>query len=125
NTRLSQEQIVEEVKKKGILDSIMSGVKFESQIFQSNQNQSINNSKLHDSSTKQTPKFVNKNQEYTLPLNKVNVDPSKRHLYFQILNGKAFLEYLNQPDTDEQAILSGYSQQSFFTIYVHFRGQRF
>lgn len=103
----------------------MSGVKFETQIFKSNQNQSINSSKLHDSSIKTIPKFTDKNQEYAVPLNKINVDPSKRHLYIQLLNGKAFLEYLNNSETDDQSILPGYTKQSFFTIYIHFRGQRF
>lgn len=54
----------------GIVDSIMSGIKFETQIYKSNQNQSINNSKLHDNSFKTIPKFVDKNQEYAVPLNK-------------------------------------------------------
>lgn len=48
----------------------MSGIKFETQIYKSNQNQSINNSKLHDNSQKTIPKFIDKNQEYTAPLNK-------------------------------------------------------
>lgn len=46
----------------------------------------------------------------------------------QLLNGKAFLEYLNQSESDEQALLPGYNQQSqtsYFSIFVHFRGQRF
>ena len=56
----------------------------------------------------------------------VNLDSSKRHLYFQILNGKAFLEYLTQDD-DDQVLLPGHNQAltSHFNIYVYFRGQRF
>ena len=52
------------------------------------------------------------------------MDPTKRHLYLQLLNGKAFLEYLTQNE-NEDALLPGQSPTAFFTIYVHFRGQRF
>ena len=57
----------------------------------------------------------------------VNIDPSKRHLYLQILNGRAFLEYLNENENDEEILFPGYNQAqtAYFTIYVHFRGQRF
>ena len=109
----------------------MSGIKLENKIHQSNQqqqpNQSINALKLNDNALKTMPKFVDQNREFAIPLNKVNVDPSKRHLYLQILNGKAFIEYLNQSETDEQELLPGYSHASsaYFTLYVHFRGQRF
>jgi centrosomal protein CEP76 len=57
----------------------------------------------------------------------VNIDPSKRHLYLQILNGKAFLEYLTQTDDGEPNLLPGHAQTqaAYFSIYVSFRGQRF
>jgi centrosomal protein CEP76 len=58
---------------------------------------------------------------------KVNIDPSKRHLYLQILNGRAFLEYLNDDENSNEILLPGFNQAqtAYFTIYVHFRGQRF
>jgi centrosomal protein CEP76 len=110
----------------------MTGLKFESKIHQSH-NQSVNSIKLssENRASKTVPKFMDKNQEFAIPLNKVNVDPSKRHLYLQILNGKAFIEYLTQSDIDNDGqsdVLPGYNHQSpksFFTIYIHFRGQRF
>jgi centrosomal protein CEP76 len=47
-------------------------------------------------------------------------------LYLQILNGKAFLEYLTQSEEDtDVASLMGQNQSSYFLLYVHFRGQRF
>lgn len=48
-----------------------------------------------------------------------NVDPSRRYLYLQILGGKAFLEHLQ-----EQEPLPG-QVCSTFTLYLHFRNQRF
>lgn len=49
----------------------------------------------------------------------VNIDPNRRHLYLQIICGKAFLEYLN-----EEEPIPGVSQP-YFTLHIHFRGQRF
>ena len=45
----------------------------------------------------------------------------------QILNGKAFLEYLTQTDDGEPNLLPGHAQAqaAYFNIYVSFRGQRF
>jgi centrosomal protein CEP76 len=56
------------------------------------------------------------------------LDPNKRYLQFQIICGKAFLEYLNPLDEmDYETIVPGTNQTniSYFTIYLHFRGQRF
>lgn len=46
-------------------------------------------------------------------------------MYLQILSGRAFLEYLN--NDSEEVLLPGHAeaQTAYFTIYVHFRGQRF
>lgn len=125
NTRLSQDLIVQEVKKKGLVDSVMNGIKFDGKIGGAMNPRGVTG-RLHEAGVKTTPKFVDMNQEFAVPLNKVNLDVSKRHLYFQILNGKAFLEYLTQNDEDE-VLLPGHTQPlaSHFTIYVYFRGQRF
>lgn len=48
-----------------------------------------------------------------------NVDPFKRHLYLQVLGGKAFLEHLHELDTLPGQVCS------MFTLYMHFRNQRF
>ena len=49
----------------------------------------------------------------------VGVDPTKRYLYLQILGGKAFLEHLQDPEPMPGKVTST------FTLYVHFKGQRF
>ncbi|ESO82822.1 hypothetical protein LOTGIDRAFT_229828 [Lottia gigantea] len=51
---------------------------------------------------------------------KVNIDPTRRHLYLTIQEGKAFLEHLH---TNE--VLPGQQVSSYFTLHVHFRTQRF
>ena len=79
NPRLTQDLIVKEIRKKGIVDSIMNGIKFEHQIHQSNLNHSLfgdklnksNASILHENQTNsKAPKFLDKNQEFAVPLNK-------------------------------------------------------
>lgn len=55
----------------------------------------------------------------SVPLNKANVDPTRRYLYFQIIGGKAFLEHLQEGEA-----LPGY-RCSTFTLHLYFRGQRF
>ena len=47
------------------------------------------------------------------------IDPTRRHLYLQVLGGKAFLEHLHEPE-----VLPG-QVSSTFTLHVNFRGQRF
>uniref|UniRef100_A0A3Q0R6T8 Centrosomal protein of 76 kDa n=1 Tax=Amphilophus citrinellus TaxID=61819 RepID=A0A3Q0R6T8_AMPCI len=48
-----------------------------------------------------------------------NIDPSRRCLYLQVLGGKAFLEHLQEPEPLPGQVCST------FTLYVHFRNQRF
>lgn len=48
-----------------------------------------------------------------------NIDPSRRYLYLQVLGGKAFLEHLQEPDPLPGQVCST------FTLYLHFRNQRF
>ena len=47
------------------------------------------------------------------------MDPSKRHIYLQVLGGKAFLEHLQDPEP-----IPG-KPTSTFTLHVRFGGQRF
>ncbi len=47
------------------------------------------------------------------------MDPNKRHIYFQVLGGKAFLEHLQDPEP-----LPG-KATSTFTLHLQFRGQRY
>lgn len=48
-----------------------------------------------------------------------NIDPSRRYLYFNIKNGKAFLEHIENSDPMPGQV------SSYFTFHIHFRGQRF
>lgn len=48
-----------------------------------------------------------------------HIDPSKQYLHLQVLGGKAFLEHLQEPEP-----LPG-QVSSTFTLYLHFRNQRF
>jgi len=43
-----------------------------------------------------------------------NIDPTRRHMLLYINGGRAFLEHLNDNDSD-----------SSLTVHIHFRGQRF
>ncbi|CAJ1061468.1 centrosomal protein of 76 kDa [Xyrichtys novacula] len=52
-------------------------------------------------------------------LGKTNIDPSRRYLYLQVLGGKAFLEHLQEPEPLPGQVCST------FTLYLHFRNQRF
>ena len=56
----------------------MNGIKFENQIFQSNQHEKP--TKLMPENLKTTPKFIDKNQEFVVPLN----DKSKKKFHFFI-----------------------------------------
>lgn len=125
STNLTQNLIIQEIIKKGLADAVSNSMNFESKVHQS----------IHEKPTrlvpdnhklKATPNFVDKNQELVVPIaDKVNIDPSKRHLYLQILNGRAFLEYLNENDNEDILLPGHQAQTAYFNIYVHFRGQRF
>lgn len=49
----------------------------------------------------------------------VNIDPTRRYVYFQIKGGKAFLEHIDESDPMPGQV------SSFFTFHIYFRGQRF
>ncbi|XP_058877680.1 centrosomal protein of 76 kDa-like isoform X3 [Acipenser ruthenus] len=68
------------------------------------------------SATKASKHFVDKEPA---ELKKPNIDPTRRYLYMQILGGKAFLEHMQ-----ESELLPG-QVCSTFTLYLHFRNQRF
>lgn len=99
----------------GIVDSVMKELVFEKQQHETQQRGPINSM-----APKKIPKLVDKSQEFAMAPEKVNVDPTKRHLYFHISHGKAFLEYLLSNDPD-----SAVRSTSHFTIHVQFRDQRF
>ena len=49
----------------------------------------------------------------------VNVDPTRRYLYLQVLGGRAFLDHLQETPSLPGQITS------IFTLHLNFRGQRF
>jgi hypothetical protein len=61
--------IVQEIRKKGIIDSLMTGMKFENQLHQAKPNQSI---QLNTSQSPPTTQAT-KAQEFAIPLNKANL----------------------------------------------------
>ncbi|XP_017555926.1 centrosomal protein of 76 kDa [Pygocentrus nattereri] len=52
-------------------------------------------------------------------LKTTNISPLRRYLYLQVLGGKAFLEHLQEPEPLPGQVCST------FTLYLHFRNQRF
>ncbi|XP_056142658.1 centrosomal protein of 76 kDa [Lampris incognitus] len=52
-------------------------------------------------------------------LKKTSIDPTRRYLYLQVLGGKAFLDHLHEPEPLPGQVCST------FTLYLHFRNQRF
>uniref|UniRef100_A0A672H546 Centrosomal protein of 76 kDa n=1 Tax=Salarias fasciatus TaxID=181472 RepID=A0A672H546_SALFA len=56
---------------------------------------------------------------HPVELKKTSIDPSRRCLYLQVLGGKAFLEHLQEPEPLPGQVCST------FTLYLHFRNQRF
>ncbi len=67
NQKLTQDLIVQEIRKKGIVDSLMNGIKFENQIFQSNQEKPTKLPAANNNH-KTTPKFLDKTLDYAVPL---------------------------------------------------------
>ncbi len=111
----NHEAIVQQIKNKGIIDSLMTGIKFENHIHQATTN------KIQSSNTKTKPA----NSDFAIPLDPSNIDPHKRQLYVQLLNGKAFLEYMNANTDLQDEDLPGASKSAYFTVFIHFRNQRF
>ncbi|XP_030068263.1 centrosomal protein of 76 kDa [Microcaecilia unicolor] len=123
---LSEEDLMKALRRRGIIDDVVKELNFLSEpnspFINSKENeQDISNKKemLHQEVTS-TPKspthFVNKEPRV---LKRTNIDPSRRYLYLQVLGGKAFLEYLQEPE-----MLPG-QVCSTFTLCLHFRNQRF
>ncbi|XP_074540335.1 centrosomal protein of 76 kDa [Halichoeres trimaculatus] len=100
---LSEVDFLNALQHRGIIDDVMKELHF-------------SNTGKHTVAETGSPPRLDKNVSH---LRKTNVDPSRRYLYLQILGGKAFLEHLQ-----EQEPLPG-QECSTFTLYIHFRNQRF
>ncbi|XP_023669330.1 centrosomal protein of 76 kDa [Paramormyrops kingsleyae] len=100
---LSEADFIRALQRRGIVDDLMKQLQFSKEV-------------SPELSPKPATHYVD--TEGT-QLRKTNIDPSRRYLYLQVLGGKAFLEHLQEP-----AALPG-QVCSTFTLYLHFRSQRF
>ena len=74
--------IVQEIRKKGIIDSLMTGMKFENQLHQARANQSLNNAAKPVSPANNSSA---KTQEYAIPLNKAILGKKYVFIFFLII----------------------------------------
>eukprot|EP00064_Thunnus_orientalis_P000978 superscaffoldBa00000059_g979 len=104
---LSEADFLHALQRRGIIDDVMKDLHFTQEV-------------PTDTETGFPPKpathFVDKD---LTELKKTNIDPSRRYLYLQVLGGKAFLEHLQEPEPLPGQVCST------FTLYLHFRNQRF
>ncbi|XP_076112649.1 centrosomal protein of 76 kDa-like [Mytilus galloprovincialis] len=107
NGQVSEQEIMQKLKERGLVDDLMSNLQFQNQ----GDGQSLRRPATH---------FLDQDDKVTnLPVKRANIDPSRRYLYFNIKNGKAFLEHIENSDPMPGQV------SSYFTFHIHFRGQRF
>nr|XP_039267473.1 centrosomal protein of 76 kDa-like [Styela clava]XP_039267474.1 centrosomal protein of 76 kDa-like [Styela clava] len=110
-TEISEGDIMEDLKRKGVVEEILQRLRYESPIIAA-----------------RTKPSIHKNLDEELIQaelkNKVAVDPTRRYIFIQILGGKAFIDHLNAP---KYPGVSGDSTRpcATFTLHLLFRGQRF
>lgn len=105
---LSEEDILRALQRRGIVDDVMKDLHFSKEVPDTELGlQNIPKPATHFIDTDPTK------------LKKTNVDPARRYLYLQVLGGKAFLEHLQEPEPLPGQVCST------FTLYLHFRNQRF
>lgn len=80
---ISRDALIRELKNRGIIDSMMHNIQFGNQQPSPRQRQSL-------TTARPTTSTVDTDQLYSVPLEQVNFDANRRHLYLQFLNGKAF-----------------------------------
>ncbi|XP_034554580.1 centrosomal protein of 76 kDa [Notolabrus celidotus] len=104
---LSEADFLNALQRRGIIDDVMKDLHF-----------SIG--KHTDAENGSQPRPAGQPVEKNVPqLGNTNIDPSRRYLYLQVLGGKAFLEHLQEPEPLPGQVCST------FTLYLHFRNQRF
>uniref|UniRef100_A0A8D0HAR7 Centrosomal protein of 76 kDa n=1 Tax=Sphenodon punctatus TaxID=8508 RepID=A0A8D0HAR7_SPHPU len=104
--RLSAEDLMKALRRRGIIDDVMKELRFETDM----------NGTGMTSTPKPSTHFVDRQPPI---LKKTNIDPTRRYLYLQVLGGKAFLEHLQEPEPLPGQVCST------FTLCLHFRNQRF
>lgn len=85
---ISRDALIRELKNRGIVDSMMHNIQFGNQ--QSQHHQPSPRQRQSLTTPRTTANTVDTDQLYSVPLEQVNFDASRRHLYLQFLNGKAF-----------------------------------
>ncbi|KAM4735064.1 centrosomal protein of 76 kDa [Anableps anableps] len=104
---LSEADFVRALQRRGIIDDVMKDLHFTQESAPNIGTESPSKHAAHYD-----------DQDIT-HLKKTNLDPSRRYLYLQVLGGKAFLEHLQESEPLPGQVCST------FTIYLHFRNQRF
>ncbi|XP_068615984.1 centrosomal protein of 76 kDa isoform X2 [Brachionichthys hirsutus] len=104
---LSEADLVQALQRRGIVDDMMRNLHV---------TQEVPTEKDTESPPRPAVHFVDRNMTR---LEKANIDPSRRYLYLQVLDGKAFLEHLQEPEPLPGQVCST------FMLYLHFRNQRF
>ncbi|XP_042173954.1 centrosomal protein of 76 kDa isoform X3 [Oncorhynchus tshawytscha] len=108
HSSLSEEDFLRALQCRGIVDDVMKDLHFSKEVPDT------------ELGLQNTPKpathFIDKDPT---KLKKTNMDPARRYLYLQVLGGKAFLEHLQEPEPLPGQVCST------FTLYLHFRNQRF
>ncbi|XP_034029760.1 centrosomal protein of 76 kDa isoform X2 [Thalassophryne amazonica] len=104
---LSETTILQALQHKGIVDEVMRDLHFTKEAPADPQPASL---------SKPSPYMVDEDQNQ---LKKTHIDPSRQYLYLGVLGGKAFLEHFQEPEPLPGQVCST------FTLYLHFRNQRF
>uniref|UniRef100_A0A8C7YYD1 Centrosomal protein of 76 kDa n=1 Tax=Oryzias sinensis TaxID=183150 RepID=A0A8C7YYD1_9TELE len=102
--RLSEEDFRRALQRRGIIDDVMKDLRFS-----------------QEKATKTASGFPSKPFSHygDKEMTELRQNPSRQYLHLQVLGGKAFLEHLQEPEP-----LPG-QVSSTFTLYLHFRDQRF
>ncbi|KAK2844111.1 hypothetical protein Q5P01_010770 [Channa striata] len=104
---LTEADFLVALQRRGIVDDMMKDLHF---------TQEANTDAETASPRKRDTHFADKD---ITPMKKTYIDPSRRYLYLQVLGGRAFLEHLQEPEPLPGQVCST------FTLYLHFRNQRF
>lgn len=104
-----EQDMLQALREKGVVDDVMRQLQFKS------------GGGVIESDGKPATHFVDRDDKVQLTgqPKTANIDPTRRYLFIQILGGRAFLEHVQ-----DGSPLPG-QPSSFFTLHVHFRGQRF
>ncbi|XP_030639159.1 centrosomal protein of 76 kDa [Chanos chanos] len=104
---LTEEDFMAALQRRGIVDDVMKDLHFSSVDLSKTEEGTANKPATH---------FIDKD---ITQIKKSNINPARRYLYLQVLGGKAFLEHLQEPEPLPGQVCST------FTLYLHFRNQRF